>query len=820
MSAPYAYPSPSASLATFDFGNGLGVQINGTPYSLSENSQEHDSGFEERLARVKASGFDLVRVQIFQRTFDHPTLPDYDPANWNTLFNHALLDQFFATIAAAGLRACVSISNIRWEGIGPVNYVSENGFDASSRYTPFVGDPCADRYARFAGMIAHQAELNHPGNWLWECGNEPNLLTFAVPDPNLEGYLYTLWQFGKEIKARTKTVDRPEGAYVVGMSTSLAGTENPNGPVEVRRLTPSPVDWFRALARHPAAGVIDAVAPHPYTDNKLGDGGQTLGYIPNEDSPLRAVLDLEEIRRILSAPKYRTAKTPIAVVPTEWGFSMGFIPPRPLPSEIPAFTTTLGPTQRLPGAGDFNDSHWDRYQGGGSTGIVEASDPGRMPSLLMGTQRTGIGYFYGYHSHVYNRLNSAEATAAGFRTEIYEGLPREKWFGFAFEAKCDALDADGRGTRIWAGHEYSKTNFELTTEWKTYSGAYIPPNQGNQGGSEFDISTTLAGGGYHLRDVRVFDLPGTDVRGEGPRREAIQAQRVGEIGKAARAAECPAVFVYRWDDVNVQYNPGVENHYGLVRIDGSVKPSLPAIVRSWRADPAFDPSQLGAKLAAWYDAGFSLSRFKTAIGAEMANAGDPLGRLEDLSGNERHLVRWDNDARRPTLTAENGRIKAVFNGTSSLMRTAVGPYDLGAPFLIGAMSVPAGGGDYAQILGILASDGSIRFVVRNRTISRLQLLAARSGYTADADLNVTRGTALRVLAAANPLSGTIIDGKSFATTDPVPTGESNRVLVVGGNIDGNVTSAVHLGEMMLLDGTPDTATLDKIVSYLTRKWGL
>ena len=84
--------------------------------------------------------------------------------------------------------------------------------------------------------------------------------------------------------------------------------------------------------------------------------------------------------------------------------------------------------------------------------------------------------------------------------------------------------------------------------------------------------------------------------------------------------------------------------------------------------PAFDPASLfaGGKQGFVLDPTNSATRWTTAAGSTPAVATDPVGRLDDTSGNGNNATATD----RPTLTLDGSNLVLGYNGSSNFMQTA------------------------------------------------------------------------------------------------------------------------------------------------------
>jgi hypothetical protein len=89
------------------------------------------------------------------------------------------------------------------------------------------------------------------------------------------------------------------------------------------------------------------------------------------------------------------------------------------------------------------------------------------------------------------------------------------------------------------------------------------------------------------------------------------------------------------------------------------------------AAPAFSPLDLfgSGEEGAWYDPSDLSTVWQDAAGTTPATAGDPVGRIDDKSGNGNHATQ-STSTKRPTLQTSGGLYYLDFDGVDDAMATA------------------------------------------------------------------------------------------------------------------------------------------------------
>jgi hypothetical protein len=92
------------------------------------------------------------------------------------------------------------------------------------------------------------------------------------------------------------------------------------------------------------------------------------------------------------------------------------------------------------------------------------------------------------------------------------------------------------------------------------------------------------------------------------------------------------------------------------------------------AAPAFSPLDLfgSGEEGAWYDPSDLSTVWQDAAGTTPATAGDPVGRIDDKSGNGNHATQSTSTAR-PTLQTSGGLYYLDFDGVDDFMRSSSFP---------------------------------------------------------------------------------------------------------------------------------------------------
>jgi hypothetical protein len=229
------------------------------------------------------------------------------------------------------------------------------------------------------------------------------------------------------------------------------------------------------------------------------------------------------------------------------------------------------------------------------------------------------------------------------------------------------------------------------------------------------------------------------------------------------------------------------------------------------AAPAFSPLDLfgSGEEGAWYDPSDLSTVWQDAAGTIPATAGDPVGRIDDKSGNGNHATQSTPTAR-PTLQTSGGLYYLDFDGVDDALLTTF------ASAQAQPNSVFAGF-EYDSASGTYVFDGS--------PSNRHGL--ARSG----TDIFIFAGSVL--LSSTSPANDPAVAGGLFNTTSSVA--RMNGVDIVSGNAGSNNWGGIVLGSRdtaaaSFLDGriygyvgvnrTLTAGEIDDVESYLAAKSGV
>jgi hypothetical protein len=152
----------------------------------------------------------------------------------------------------------------------------------------------------------------------------------------------------------------------------------------------------------------------------------------------------------------------------------------------------------------------------------------------------------------------------------------------------------------------------------------------------------------------------------------------------------------------------------------SLSLSLGLSLTALRNNAGFTPASLfaGGQDGGWYDASDLSTLWQDAAGTTpVTTDGDPVGRIDDKSGNGNHLTQTTSSAR--PVFRESGGLRYLYFGGSQWLYRDVGPYSSGSFWLaggmggttattrIGAALADAGGSTQWMPIGIISPDTSI-----------------------------------------------------------------------------------------------------------------
>ena len=248
-------------------------------------------------------------------------------------------------------------------------------------------------------------------------------------------------------------------------------------------------------------------------------------------------------------------------------------------------------------------------------------------------------------------------------------------------------------------------------------------------------------------------------------------------------------------------------------------------ITSWRkpGGKPWNPQQLfQAAEGAWYDPSTASSLWQDVAGTVPAIAGQPVARIDDLSGNGHHCVQ-PTLAARPTLTADSqGRPCLEFDGVDDILRAPFAFDHTFATFSLGYQTTVSGeNGGMAFGVGsssggrfyLQTSFGSTRFLRQPQDGSNLSLGGLPADVLQVASVRIGPGPD-DFLARAN---GGLI-GWHGANAQQMNL--ANRHIQIGARIPGSMHSAMLFYGGVYLVGALSDTELEQIEAFLATRAGV
>lgn len=241
---------------------------------------------------------------------------------------------------------------------------------------------------------------------------------------------------------------------------------------------------------------------------------------------------------------------------------------------------------------------------------------------------------------------------------------------------------------------------------------------------------------------------------------------------------------------------------------------------------AFTPTDLGASLAAWYDANDITTLFQDSAGTTPVTAdNDPVGKMNDKSGNARHLLQATAGFRPLYKTAVVGSKAALrLDGVDDLMTAAVSGWPEQAPFYIAAVLMARVSGSVLRAFGSFTGSKGWQFGqgpagltgglttlgVENLESTAAMFVAGTPAYVSVEFTAVTFDAKFRKNGSA---LGTTVDG----TAD---TNAGVTDISLGANPPGSFFWDGDVAEVVALGRAPTAAEITNVESYYATKYGI
>lgn len=237
----------------------------------------------------------------------------------------------------------------------------------------------------------------------------------------------------------------------------------------------------------------------------------------------------------------------------------------------------------------------------------------------------------------------------------------------------------------------------------------------------------------------------------------------------------------------------------------------------------FLPSSV-SNMRTWFDASNTASVFQSAGGAACTADGDPIGQLQDLSGNTLHVAQTDS-LKKPAwrTNVQNGKAVARFDGSNDFLSIATaGVWNTGYQHTMYAVFSPHTLHNGYPVDCSTDNNVNRRFIILNSDGSTL---VGRDGGSANyisstyaANVWYVFVSVLNGPSGYLKVNGTTVNANASATTS---TTQSASPFALGGRYtDSTEKYDGDIGEILIYQGAHDLATVQSMENYLKSKWGI
>ena len=251
---------------------------------------------------------------------------------------------------------------------------------------------------------------------------------------------------------------------------------------------------------------------------------------------------------------------------------------------------------------------------------------------------------------------------------------------------------------------------------------------------------------------------------------------------------------------------------------------LSVVSASCRPRQQWRPSALftGGAPGAWYDPSVFSSVWQDVAGTVPATIGQPVARLDDLSGHANHALQ-SLTAARPVLSVDaEGHRYLEFDGVDDILEAPAGPNHTQASLAIGYRTALAGeNGGAAFGVGRFASGrfylqtsyGSTRFIMQPQTGAALSGMGLGAEEKHIASARVGPGSDDFSMATNNtPGTWAGAGAQEMALTD--------ECLHIGGRYHGSSHSATHFFGGIYIARALSDVEMEALVGFLAKKTGV
>jgi len=243
---------------------------------------------------------------------------------------------------------------------------------------------------------------------------------------------------------------------------------------------------------------------------------------------------------------------------------------------------------------------------------------------------------------------------------------------------------------------------------------------------------------------------------------------------------------------------------------------------------ALDPDAAIAALfssgeeGAWYDPSDSTTVWQDAAGTIAATVGDPVGRIDDKSGNGNHATQSTSTAR-PTLQSSGGLYYLDFDGVDDYLETATITIPTSTDFSLGMgftyLSLPADVQTALSWGGYVSNGFAFQTSKQSATTYKIRLARNRTTFV-DGTLNNIGDP--YVWTVENSSTGA--EGRKNAVSDlssATVTSVGSHVLSLGYRKDSNSQWAdINLYGTVAINRTLTAGEIGDLESYLATKSGV
>jgi hypothetical protein len=244
---------------------------------------------------------------------------------------------------------------------------------------------------------------------------------------------------------------------------------------------------------------------------------------------------------------------------------------------------------------------------------------------------------------------------------------------------------------------------------------------------------------------------------------------------------------------------------------------------------AFDPATLfaGGEKGAWYDPSDLDTLWQDTAGTTPAVVGDPVGRIDDKSGNDYHLIQGTAGSR-PTLRQDGSSNYYLENdGTADKMACSSFTLTGADIYAIAGWKSPAAATAYERIYSLAATSSGLDYndwahialMLRNAGAASWNSFRATEVGAAVSLANDTLG----VIETASNATGSIAALNGGADATGSHTAGSSLTLgfltLFGSTGEAQVTGAARYYGGLIIDRIPDAAERSDLVEFINDKTG-